>query len=108
MADVIPTRTDITLYTETVALGIGVFKLQFRWNGREEFWYFNILTVADDQIFMGLKLVADSELIDRFADARKPDGFMVIADMTGAGNDPSRDSLGVDSLLAFASQSGAV
>lgn len=99
---VIPTRSDSPSFVETVSIGDTTYRLAFSWNEREGFWYMDISTDDDDPILLGLKLVANWELMRRFADERLPDGQILVLDQSGRDEDPGRNDLGDRVILVFA------
>ena len=101
MPELIPVQ-DSSYFSELVDLDEVTFSLTFRWNGREEAWYFDIDEQDRSGIVRGQKLLPFVNLTERWADARMPAGVLVVNAITP--NDrPTRESLfeGSISLIYF-------
>lgn len=73
---VIPTFTD-PFYTMTVALEGRDYVFEFRYNQREDVWYFSIGLPDGTTIAAGLKVVCRREFLHRIADVRLPRGTLL-------------------------------
>ena len=100
MAAIIPTRTDLESYQEQVALDGATYTLGLQWNVRDESWY---LSLADEAgpIVSGLRVVADTPLLQFVAHARRPPGELLALDTSGVGLDPQLGELGARVLLCY-------
>lgn len=99
---IIPTRSDISNYTQQVTILGTLFTFGFKFNTREEVWTMDILEEDEiTPILMGVKLVGDWKLTERFAVPRLPAGFFFTVDETGTQKKPGRDDLGGDVKLFF-------
>jgi hypothetical protein len=77
MPESIPVQ-DSPFYSELVDLDETTYSLTFRWNDREEAWYFDIAEQDGTVIVGGQKLVPYINLTQRWADARIPPGSLVV------------------------------
>lgn len=69
-------------YIMEVELNGEVFRLQFYWNAREEFWYMNILQSDDTRIVDGIKITPAYFLATQFeATPNMPSGDFLLADI---------------------------
>lgn len=91
----LPTQTIPTLddgsanYTMRTRLDGRDFNLHFKWNAREERWYFDILTDAEVPIAMGIKIIANRPLTRFYQwDRRLPPGDLIAWDLTNNGSPP--------------------
>lgn len=90
---VIPTRTDLDNYTETVDLDGESFTLAFRWNFRSAAWYLSISNV-DGPIVQGIRITVGTSLLHYVGHADKPPGVLMAVDTAGTDIDPGKTELG--------------
>ena len=101
---VVPTFTDVSAYIENVALGATVYRLRFGYNERDDSWYVDILTIDEQPIVEGRRIVVDFPLFDRFTDQRLFDGDLFAIDTVGKQLEPGRLDLGERVELVFATE----
>lgn len=102
MALNVPTRTDLSIYRERVDLEGLSFIVDFQFNSREGFWYFDLLDVDEVPIKAGVKVVTGAPLLRLISDARRPPGELLATDQTGEDREAGREDLGGDVLLVYA------
>lgn len=90
---VIPTSTD-PLYTQTSALDGVEYTLSFAFNGREKCWYLSIGTAAGVPIVSGLKIMANTYLLQRYTDDRLPPGELIAFTTSTDDSPPGLEELG--------------
>ncbi len=94
MSLVIPTRSDISSFSETVNLTGTIFGFLFAWNTRADVWVMDVSTQVGDPILQGVTLVADTDLLGGHVDDRLPDGVIVALDTARKGERAGRLDLG--------------
>jgi hypothetical protein len=90
----IPLRPDLTHYDQKIVLDGIECTLEFRWNTRESAWYMHIKTAVGDDIIDSIKVVVSWPLGARSTDTRRPPGFFIATDTSGAQLDPGIADLG--------------
>ena len=97
-------------YTMTVALDGADYLLEFRYNQREEAWYFDISLSDGTLLVRGIKIVCGLPLLRRFADNRLPAGTLMAVSNTDERSPPKLLELGDDSkrvtLIYFTASEG--
>ncbi len=92
-------------WSQTVDLANEEFKLDFQWNSREGFWYFNLSDASESLIKAGIKIVTNFTLTSRITDIRKPAGNLIAIDTRETdgipAQDPGLEDLGVNVELIF-------
>lgn len=74
----IPTSTSLSYYEMEVVLDGVSYKLEFKYNTRDEAWYLNILDPSDTILRSGIKVVNDWGLLIRWQDVdTRPQGEMI-------------------------------
>lgn len=74
----LPTSTTDSFYVFEIELDGVLFRLEFKFNERDEAWYLNILDVNDNQLRSGLRVVTDWALLIRWQDIEtRPAGEMI-------------------------------
>jgi hypothetical protein len=92
----IPTTPGEPFHSSKVRLEGRDFVFQMRWNQREERWYLSILEDDSTPILLGLKLIANWELLGPYrSDPRVPPGRLFAADLTNDHSPPGLDEIGV-------------
>ena len=80
---------------ETTLDGV-TYRLLFRWNAREEYWYMSLFDIEDVPLSGGIKLVAGCRLLRHLADYTvRPPGELIMLET------PTRTTLGQDALLVY-------
>lgn len=80
---------------ENVLDGV-TWRLLFRWNARDEYWYLTVSNVDDEVIVASRRLVAGARLLRYVVQDERPAGELFVLDT------PTRDDLGTDALLVYA------
>lgn len=81
-------------YTMTVALDGSDFFFDFRYNQREDRWYFDIALTDGTMLVRGVKVVCGIPLLRKFADTRLPLGSIVALPNTPDNTAPGLLELG--------------
>lgn len=90
----IPTSSD-PYYSQKVKLDGRDFVFRFSYNEREARWYLGILDDEETPLRLGLKLVANWELLQHYrADPRMPPGELWVMDLTESNAPPTLNELG--------------
>lgn len=98
----IPVALDTPLYTQRTTLDGREYQLRFDYNGREDRWYLDILTVDGQKLVTGIKLIGNWPLLRRFTDPRLPPGNLVAVDFSPLeGEPPGFAELGRRVLLTY-------
>ncbi|MCG8433495.1 MAG: hypothetical protein MJA83_05645 [Gammaproteobacteria bacterium] len=104
---VVPTRVTPTEYRQQVTLDGVVFRMLFKYNARDDFWYMDIRDLGGEPIRLGIKLVTGFSLLRLVADTNvRPAGVMIVADATDQNIEAGLNAIGVDTLLTYIEQSG--
>lgn len=83
-------------FVQETALDGRTYRLLFRWNSREGFWYLTLSDLDDVPIAASLKLVPGAALLRHVTDFdRRPPGELF---MVGT---PGRDTLGTEAVLTY-------
>lgn len=98
----IPTRTDLAIYSISVDLEGETFKLDFQFNEREGFWYFDLMDVDEVLIRAGVKVVTGWSLTRLISDARRPPGEITIIDTADLDREAGIEDLGTEVLMLYA------
>lgn len=91
-------------YTCTVNLDGSDYLFEWRYNQREDAWYFDIALTDGTTLARGIKVVCLLPLLKRFADSRLPKGQLIAWPNTDSRKLPGLDELGEDrrvTLLYF-------
>jgi len=88
----------------------GVFyRLQFKWNGRDESWYLDIGDDGGNATVRNLRLVIGDDILaphKSIAAAKCPQGNLRVVDTEASGVEAERDELGGRVLLLYDEASG--
>ncbi len=115
---VVPTTSAHPDYTQRTSLDGREYVLRFIYNEREQRWYLDLFDGDETPLALGLKLVANWNLLRRETDARLPPGELYAIDLSGTvdeqaavdldtvrilqiARDPGRDDLGADGRVAL-------
>jgi|GEM_PF-1435203 len=93
---VLPTVVGNPHYVMRTRLDGRDFILRFIWNQRQDRWYFDILSTAEEPIAVGIKIVANWPLL-RFHrwDKRLPPGELMAIDLSGDRSPPRLNELAI-------------
>lgn len=81
-------------YTMTTTLDGSDYLFDFRYNQREDAWYFNISLTDGTLLVAGIKVVCNRSLLKRFADVRLPPGALLAFANTTDASVPGLTELG--------------
>jgi len=97
-----PTIRDLAHYTFELSLDGVVFRLKFKYNSREEAWYFNVSDANNVILRAGLKVVNEWDLLRLWA-ARtgRPLGEIVTVNLGDVPAPPTLNQLGEDVVLTY-------
>lgn len=99
---VIPTRGDLANYNQSVELEGVVLNFRFRYNSRDECWYFSIYDVENNPIREGIKMVPNYALLRLLPDADgRPLGDLVVVDVRAVPLPPELAELGTVLQLTY-------
>jgi hypothetical protein len=98
----ISTSQTIPYYSEIVELDGENFILTFKWNVREEAWYFSIYQEDETPVLVGVKLVTGWNPIRRLSGSDRPLGIFFTYDTTETDTEPSFSTLGTQIQLLYA------
>ena len=82
MSETIPTSTELTDYVQTTSLDGRAYIIRLLHNQREDKWYMRLADQDDVPIVEGIKVVAESDLLQRIVDTRRPPGIIIAKDTT--------------------------
>lgn len=119
MSVTIPTSTDLVNYVQTTSLDGRDYILWFLFNRRDQRWRVSFLDQDESPIRFGVKVVADSPLLRRETDDRRPPGILLAKDLAAAdvvradgeklvAIDPGVDELGSRVLLIYFTEAETV
>jgi hypothetical protein len=80
------------------------FRLDFQFNSREGFWYFNLLDIDGNIIRSSLKVVSNFPLLRLFVDRTRPLGELISIDTRYYPSDPGLEDLNVTSVFGYADE----
>lgn len=87
---------DDPFYSMTTVLDGSEYFFEFRYNQREDCWYFNISLTDGTLLVAGVKVICNRPLLKRFADTRLPAGQLVAIPNTNDDDPPGLLELGED------------
>ena len=96
----LPTTTDFGVYSFRIELENVEFNFDFRFNPRDNHWYFDLLNSDSVAIRHGVKIVSNWPLLKTLIQQGRPDGEIVSINAS-ADDDPERDDIGVNSVLSY-------
>jgi hypothetical protein len=91
----VPPAVEERSFVQETELDGTTYRLTFRWNVREGFWYVDVATTADVPIASGLKLVAGAFFLRRVAIPPRPAGDLMVTET------PTESSFGNDAVLLY-------
>lgn len=90
---VVPTTSSHASYRQVVALGSRLFRLTFRWNGRDSAWYVAVETEAGVALTQGRALRLDWPMLRQLVGELLPTGDLFALDVDGTRVEPGRGDL---------------
>lgn len=91
----------------TIELVGDVFRLDFRYNDRDQRYYLSIFDEDNSPIVLSVKVLLGFPLIARVTDPRRPKGDFIAVDV-GAAAEPTIGTLGAGVDLVFVSWAEAI
>lgn len=92
-------------FPQTVELDGQQYLFRFDWNTRTSSWTMDISQPDGTALISGTRLVGDWSPIQHRVSEDLPPGRLMLLDTTGDGDDPTRDSLGVNHKLFYFEES---
>lgn len=77
------------------------FRLNFQFNSREKFWYFNLLDMGGTVLRSGVKIVSNYMLLRLFRARTRPLGELMSVDSRDQPGDPGLADLNVSSIFGY-------
>lgn len=103
MADIfnIPVDANSASFKQRIELDAKEFVIQIGWNTRQSRWYISLMDANENPLVMGITLVANYPLFNRFKGTQYPQGVMMLFDGTGNWSECNRDGLGSSHYLTY-------
>lgn len=96
----IPTIAE-PFYALTVVLEGKPYNFDFRYNQREDSWYFSLALEDGTELIGGQRVVCDTNLLARCRDVRKPPGYLTAKAIDSNTEAPGLDELGADKRVTM-------
>lgn len=97
-----PVFSDLAHYIFELSLDGTVFRFKFKYNSREETWYFNILDLNNNILRAGIKVVNEWLLLRLWAERTgRPLGDIISVNLGEVPNPPTLEQLGEDVVLTY-------
>lgn len=100
-AQLVPTYTDTTHYSEQVTLDGSPYVLTFDFNQREAAWYVSVGLPDGTRIYDGLKLVCNWPLMHKCSDPNRPPGDLFVLSNSADNSTPGLADLGTGGRCAL-------
>ena len=98
----IPTSTTFSFYTLDVELDDIEFRLEFKFNARDQAWYLSIYDTNDTPLRSGLRVVSDWTLLRLWQEIQlRPEGELIATTQGGIARPALIDELGEDVVLTY-------
>lgn len=85
----------------TTALDGTDYVFEFRYNQREQVWYFSLYLVDGTALTTGVKVVCKTHLLERYRDAALPQGVLMAIPNDGDDTPPAIGELGDDRRVSL-------
>jgi hypothetical protein len=99
-----PDAKDLGNFFFDVDLDGTLYQLNFQYNERDGFWYFDVLDFDGNEVRTGIKCVVNWPFFTYASSPLKPAGELMCLDTRENSEDPTLDSFGLDVLLAYADE----
>jgi len=99
--DRLPLTIDVPFYDFEVELDGVEFKLEFRYNDRDNSWYMTVLDTDDTILRAGIRVVTEWSLLRLWQEASRPAGNIISINQGVVTEPPTLNQLGVDVLLNY-------
>lgn len=103
----IDTQIDVGLYRLRVILDETAYLFDFKFNSRDQFWYFDLLQDNETRIMSGKKIVTNTPLFRLVTDLARPQGSLMALDATGQIDTPRRDNVAIGSDIELTYEEAA-
>lgn len=97
----LPARYDMSSYQYTIELSNEIFLLKFYFNRRDNRWYMSIYDETENPIILGIPIIINWGLIDRFKMLERPLGSIFAINFSQEEKNPVRKDLGTNVLLFY-------
>jgi len=97
----LPTSTTLPYYEFEIELDGVEFKLEFRFNGRDDSWYLTILDGEDTILRGSIRVVNSWVLLRLWAEATRPDGEIISVNQGKVLAPPTLNQLGAEVVLTY-------
>lgn len=97
----LPTSTTDANYVFTVDLDGVEFKLSFKYNERDDAWFFDILDPNEVVLRAGLKVVNEWPLLRLWSEASSPQGEIIAVNQGDVTAPPTLNQLGAEVVLTY-------
>lgn len=84
------------------------YKLTFKYNQREDFWYFDLSDIEDNIIRQGIKIISDFPVTRLIADDNRPPGAIYYIDTRDPPFDPSLEELGNEVVFIYVEEASVI
>lgn len=92
---------DSPFYTQVIDLDGVDYLFDFRYNQRENAWYFSIALVDETPLVSGIKIVVNVGLLQRFPSPLLPPGLLIALSNTTDQSPPGIGELGTTSRVTL-------
>ena len=89
-----PVENSPSVFTVRVVLDEVPFRIDFRFNSRESFWYFDLKDDAGVQLRSGIKVTSGFPLLWRMQSSPRPNGELVVLPRGSQDLEASRNDFG--------------
>lgn len=89
------------VYDYTIPLGERTYRVVLTYRGRQDRWYLDLYTVAQEPIVLGTMLAVDVFLLEDLRLPELPEGKLALFDTSGAGLECGWDDLGARCELVY-------
>lgn len=97
----IPTNSDLGVYTQRVTLdGVGYF-FQFVINSRDGAWYMDVSDNNGVAIINGRRVTSNNDMLAVIQDIRRPPGILFAGNASQSPQEPNETTFGSDIPLAY-------
>lgn len=96
----VPTASD-PFYSQITDFDGIDYLLEFRYNQREDAWYFDISLADETKLYSGIKVEIGADLLGKFSDVRLPQGKLVAVESGNDDSTPGLLELGIGSRVTL-------
>lgn len=95
---------ELGAFNFTVNLEGNDYRFDFRYNKREDFWYFDMSDVVGNILRAGIKCVVNFPVIRTMSQQDRPPGEVIILDSRTFPADPQLEDLGIFSFFSYTTE----